>query len=802
MPGWLFDMNAKILRYELLFYFFLTLVCSVVYIYGEQMPDNFLEITSADPSSNFITYYFSSFMQFVYYYSGLWVLFPFVAMLAMYVPVLAKRCDVIDLMSFFAISLASLSFSLMVMPNFVGLGLRQFALSYFSNWTFALGFVGGLFLSLWMLFRGDFIIKVREASDAVKAFLARNDSMNSFKEGILNLNNQIVEKVKEALAKKEVAAPAIEESNKEEPVVAPMFKKLQKPEPALVTEAQKTEEAESNYLPVKFEDVSKEVTQVEITRGVTKEIVRVESVNNETQSEDSSDEEIASTPRIQTHDEALYFSLVSGASEKRSEQRVIHPEDQYFEEILNTIESKLNDFQIEGRIINILKGPVVDTFELKLGPTMKVAKIISVSEDLSLALKGAPVRIVFPMKGRTTVGIEVPRHPREIIFLDEMLSSKEFAATEAALPIAMGKNAFGEPVVENLAAMPHMLVAGSTGAGKSVFINSLLVSLLVKKSPNQMKLILIDPKQLELALYAKLPHLCMPVITEPKTASISLLWACEEMERRYSILTEVGVRNIAGFNEKLKKATPEMKAKLRKHYEYATEDTYELPYIVIIVDEFADLMLSSAGKDIEKNICRLAAKARAAGIHLVVATQRPSVDVITGVIKSNFPVRVSFRVTSQMDSRTILNEMGAEKLLGKGDMLYKHNVETTRVHSPYVDEEEIEVLAQKLAETMPAVFDPHAMEFIENGGEDPELVEMAKNSNEGSMGGRDERYDEAVRVVIEHRQASASLLQRRLGVGYNRAANLIEEMEANGVVGPAQGSKPRKVLLGSESINP
>jgi S-DNA-T family DNA segregation ATPase FtsK/SpoIIIE len=406
------------------------------------------------------------------------------------------------------------------------------------------------------------------------------------------------------------------------------------------------------------------------------------------------------------------------------------------------------------------------------------------------------------MKGRTTVGIEVPRHPREIIFLDEMLSSKEFAATEAALPIAMGKNAFGEPVVENLAAMPHMLVAGSTGAGKSVFINSLLVSLLVKKSPNQMKLILIDPKQLELALYAKLPHLCMPVITEPKTASISLLWACEEMERRYSILTEVGVRNIAGFNEKLKKATPEMKERLRKHYEYATEDTYELPYIVIIVDEFADLMLSSAGKDIEKNICRLAAKARAAGIHLVVATQRPSVDVITGVIKSNFPVRVSFRVTSQMDSRTILNEMGAEKLLGKGDMLYKHNVETTRVHSPYVDEEEIEVLAQKLAETMPAVFDPHAMEFIENGGEDPELLELAKNSNEGSQGGRDERYDEAVRVVIEHRQASASLLQRRLGVGYNRAANLIEEMEANGVVGPAQGSKPRKVLLGSESINP
>jgi S-DNA-T family DNA segregation ATPase FtsK/SpoIIIE len=311
-------------------------------------------------------------------------------------------------------------------------------------------------------------------------------------------------------------------------------------------------------------------------------------------------------------------------------------------------------------------------------------------------------------------------------------------------------------------------------------------------------LILIDPKQLELALYSRLPHLLMPVITEAKTAATSLLWACQEMERRYSIMSEFGVRNIEGFNHKLKRAPRETIDKIRKFYEYSTEDTYELPYIVIIVDEFADLILTQKGKDIETHICRLAAKARAAGVHLILATQRPSVDVITGLIKSNFPTRVSFRVTSSTDSRTILNAMGAEKLLGKGDMLYKQGVDTTRIHSAYVEEDEIESLTDKLAEMAPS-FDPNIMEFLENGGEEePEMTLMSREG--GDVSERDDKYDEAVRVVVEHRSASASLLQRRLGVGYNRAANLIEEMEAKGVVGPAQGSKPRKVLMGSESL--
>ena len=312
-----------------------------------------------------------------------------------------------------------------------------------------------------------------------------------------------------------------------------------------------------------------------------------------------------------------------------------------------------------------------------------------------------------------------------------------------------------------------------------------------------MKLILIDPKQLELALYSKLPHLLMPVIVEPKTATTALLWACQEMDRRYSIMSECGVRNVESFNHKLKSATPASMDKIRKYYDYASEDTYSLPLIVIIVDEFADLILSAKGKEIEIHINRLAAKARASGIHLIVATQRPSVDVITGVIKSNFPTRVSFRVTSSTDSRTILNAMGAEKLLGKGDMLFKQGVDTTRIHSAYIEEEEIELLTAKLSEMAPS-FDPAVVEFLENGGEEEAASSLSAREADLS-GGKDDKYEDAVRVVIEHKAASASLLQRRLGVGYNRAANLIEEMEAQGVVGPAQGSKPRKVLMGSES---
>jgi len=356
-----------------------------------------------------------------------------------------------------------------------------------------------------------------------------------------------------------------------------------------------------------------------------------------------------------------------------------------------------------------------------------------------------------------------------------------------------GKDAYGDAAVIDLASTPHFLVAGTTGAGKSVFINTLLVSLIIKLSPKKLRLIMIDPKQLELALYQKLPHLVMPVITDSSIASVALLWAIDEMERRYSLLKDFAVKNIEGFNKKMKVAGTDLTCKINKYYPDAEVLGFEMPYVVIVVDEFADLKLSKSGPQIESSISRLAAKARASGIHIVLATQRPSTDVITGVIKANFPTRVAFRVTTNMDSRVIMDTPGAEKLLGKGDMLFKQGIETLRMHSAYVDEEEIETLVEKLS-TLPIQYDTGAMEFIETNGVVDTDVDGITTDGEGG-GLKDDKFDEAVRTVSTHRVASASFLQRRLGVGYNRAANLIEEMERQGIVGPAQGSKPRKVLV-------
>jgi len=474
------------------------------------------------------------------------------------------------------------------------------------------------------------------------------------------------------------------------------------------------------------------------------------------------------------------------------------PDEGYFRAIVKAIEGKLSEFKLDGKIINVLKGPVVDTFELEPGTGVKVSKITSLSDDIGLALNGAPVRIVYPMRGKSTIGIEVPRNPRDFIFLDEVLKAKSFNDSNLRLPIAMGKDAFGDVKVLDLAGMPHMLVAGATGAGKSVFINSLLVSLIVKKSPRELRLILIDPKQLELAMFSELPHLMLPVVTDPTSSSISLLWAVQEMEKRYTILKEMGVKNIDGFNKKVKTCNQEILFKISDYYEDKEEPGYEIPYIVIVIDEFADLILSKAGKEIEMNVNRLAAKARAAGIHLVVATQRPSTDVVTGVVKANFPTRVAFRVSTGHDSKTILDQYGAEKLLGKGDMLYKHGVDLLRMHSSFIEENEVEGLIEKLA-SLPQAYSQSAIDFLENGGEGLEDEdELIKGGSYTSGTSSDPMYQQALEIVMENGSASASMVQRRLRVGYNRAANLVEEMERNGIVGPAQGSKPRKVIARTE----
>jgi S-DNA-T family DNA segregation ATPase FtsK/SpoIIIE len=469
------------------------------------------------------------------------------------------------------------------------------------------------------------------------------------------------------------------------------------------------------------------------------------------------------------------------------------PSDNYFTTIARAIEEKLKEFNISSNVINVLKGPVVDTFELELGTGVKVAGVTNRVDDLSLALMGSPIRMVYPMKGKSTIGIEVPRNPRDVIYLDEVLRSPNFNNSSFKLPIAMGKDAYGDAAVIDLASTPHLLVAGTTGAGKSVFINTLLVSLIIKFSPKKLRLIMLDPKQLELALYQRLPHLIMPVVTDASIASAALLWVIDEMERRYSLLKDFAVKNIEGFNKKVVGAGTDLTCRINKYYPDAEVLGFELPYLVVVVDEFADLMLSKSGKAIETSISRLAAKARASGVHIVLATQRPSTDIITGVIKANFPTRVSFRVFTNIDSRVILDGVGAEKLLGKGDMLFKQGIDILRMHSAYVNEDEIEALVDKLA-TLPAQYDEGAMEFLEsNGTVDTDVDGITTDSDGNNL--KDDKYEEAVKCVATHRVASASFLQRRLGVGYNRAANLIEEMERHSVVGPAQGSKPRKVLV-------
>ncbi|MFA6238765.1 MAG: DNA translocase FtsK [Bacteriovorax sp.] len=780
-------MNAKILKYELFTLFSLTVVTLVVFYYRDTLPDNYLSISSAS-SHGFFAYYGTSLLNFINYYSGPWVLIPCALFTSFYVFIFSKRADWIDALNILSLAIFSLWTVYYLQPSLLGAGLFQILTSAFSPFASLLLLVGSLVCFTWGTFRGDFTEKVKMIYAELKELdlVTPTEKLRAFSSKHFNA---IKGKFSPKSKYKE-----IEQTEQEVPPVTPSPKK----EESSVIHLEPMREIVQKIVNI---EVMSDEEQLPVIIASDDEEEDVEFVNND-DGEYVDESEIGlslkGSKAADKFNEDKYYDLVKLASQKKGDQKFSQPDDKYFHDIITKIQVKLGEFRIAGRIINVLKGPVVDTFEWELGAGEKVSRLTVTAEDLSLALSGSPIRMVYPMKGRTTVGIEVPRNPREFIFLDDVISCKDYTNTAHQLPLAMGKDAFGEPVVVDLAAMPHMLVAGSTGAGKSVFINSILVSLLIKRSPNQMKLILIDPKQLELALYARLPHLLMPVITEAKTAATALLWACQEMERRYSIMSEFGVRNIEGFNHKLKRAPRETVDKIRKFYEYSSEDTYELPYIVVIVDEFADLILTQKGKEIETHICRLAAKARAAGVHLILATQRPSVDVITGLIKSNFPTRVSFRVTSSTDSRTILNAMGAEKLLGKGDMLYKQGVDTTRIHSAYVEEDEIESLTEKLAEMAPS-FDPNIMEFLETGGEEEPEVNVAARDG-GDIGERDDKYDEAVRVVIEHRSASASLLQRRLGVGYNRAANLIEEMESKGVVGPAQGSKPRKVLMGAESL--
>jgi S-DNA-T family DNA segregation ATPase FtsK/SpoIIIE len=463
------------------------------------------------------------------------------------------------------------------------------------------------------------------------------------------------------------------------------------------------------------------------------------------------------------------------------------------------LESVLAEFGVKGTVDQIRPGPVVTLYELAPAPGVKSARVVALADDIARSMSVSACRVSV-VQGRNAIGIELPNQRRETVYLRDLLSSAEYEKSQHVLPMALGETIGGEPYVADLARMPHLLIAGTTGSGKSVGVNAMILSILYRLSPDQCRFIMIDPKMLELSVYDGIPHLLAPVVTDPKKAIVALKWTVREMEDRYRRMSKIGVRNVAGYNEKAKEAMAKGEHFVRTvqtGFDEAGRAIYEeeklrpepMPYLVVVIDEVADLMMV-AGKDIEGAVQRLAQMARAAGIHLIMATQRPSVDVITGTIKANFPTRISFQVTSKIDARTIMQEQGAEQLLGQGDMLYMAGGgRITRLHGPFVSDAEVDDVAK----------------FLRAQGEPKYLEEVtaAPEEDDGGEGGLDGEgasgnalYDQAVAVVTRDRKASTSYIQRRLQIGYNRAASLMEQMEREGVVGPANHAGKRDILVG------
>jgi S-DNA-T family DNA segregation ATPase FtsK/SpoIIIE len=515
--------------------------------------------------------------------------------------------------------------------------------------------------------------------------------------------------------------------------------------------------------------------------------------------------------------------LVSGETDA-----IVKPEYDSLVKNSKRVEVALENFKVKGRIIEVHPGPIITLYEFEPAPGVKVQRVISLADDLALALKVASVRVYAPVPGKGTVGIEVPNEKREIVRLRDLIETKEYNDPDNALTLALGKDTFGDPYMADLAKMPHLLIAGATGTGKSVCINSLLLSLLCRMTPEELRLILIDPKMLELSVYEGIPHLKAPVVTQAKKARGALWWAVEEMERRYELMKNIGVRNLAGYNAFVKARTDEQSRKREsaevieldksrvvsvgtddqlpdrdaseevfREIETAGEgnisDYEALPRIVIVVDELADLMLT-VGREVEELLTRLAQKARAAGIHLILATQRPSVNVITGLIKANFPSRISFKVASRIDARTVLDTSGSERLLGQGDMLFLQPGagRPKRLHSPFVSDNEVHVIADWLRKQGEPDYDASIERMIQQ-------LDAAEGGGDGSGDPGEETeydslYDQALHLVAEKGLASTSMIQRAFRIGYNRAARILETMEKEGVVGPADGAKPRPVL--------
>lgn len=457
------------------------------------------------------------------------------------------------------------------------------------------------------------------------------------------------------------------------------------------------------------------------------------------------------------------------------------------------IERKLKEFGVEVKVIAAFPGPVITRYEIEPATGVKGSQVISLVKDLARALSVASIRVVETIPGKTSMGLELPNPKRQIVRLQEILSSQAYADSASPLTIALGKDISGRAIVSDLAKMPHALVAGTTGSGKSVAINAVILSLIYKTPPEQTRLILIDPKMLELSVYEGIPHLLTPVVTDMREASSALRWCVNEMERRYKLMSALGVRNLSGYNQKVQEAVKKEEPLLNPLNPAEAEPDYldELPLIVVVIDELADLMMV-AGKKVEQLIARLAQKARASGIHLLLATQRPSVDVITGLIKANIPTRIAFQVSSKIDSRTILDQMGAEALLGQGDMLYlpPGSGYPQRIHGAFVADHEV----HKVVEYLKEHGEPCYIEEILSTGEEDTANNDASESRKSAEGEADPLYDEAVAIVVKTRRASISLVQRNLRIGYNRAARLIEEMERAGLVSSMQSNGNREVL--------
>ncbi len=553
------------------------------------------------------------------------------------------------------------------------------------------------------------------------------------------------------------------------------------------------------------EKVRKEPTLTTTPESEPKEVKEERKVEKKAEKEKVKSAEVISFTNKKTEKNNGYQYPDINLLKKPKEKLGLSVSEKELNETARALEGVLEEFGVHGEIVKIRPGPVVTLFELEPAPGTKTSRVISLADDIARSMSAVSVRIAV-VPGSNTIGIEIPNAKREIVWLRDLLEDTNFIDSKNALNVVLGKDIGGKNVYADLAKMPHLLVAGTTGSGKSVGVNSMILSLLYRMTPDECKFILIDPKMLEFSMYNGIPHLLTPVITDPAKAVIGLKWAVREMEERYRAMACLSVRNINGYNLKLKELREKGEKPMRTiqvgfdpetgkpKYEQQMLDTKPLPYIVIVVDEMADLMLV-AGKEVEAAIQRLAQMARAAGIHLIMSTQRPSVDVITGTIKSNFPTRISFQVTSKIDSRTILGEQGAEQLLGKGDMLYMPaGLRPQRIHAGFVEDAEVEAVVEFLkSQSQPEYVEGITEGELEMKGKDAGSL-FDRTAMGASGNSKDDLYEQAVAIVRNDKKASTSYIQRRLGIGYNKAASIIERMEAEGVVSPADHVGRREVI--------